>query len=150
MERIKSFEINHDTLSPGIYLSRKDGDIDTYDMRFKLPNGGDFLSNESMHTIEHIFATFVRNSEFKESIIYFGPMGCRTGFYFLVRDMEEGDVISLIKQGIGYVVGYHEKIPGCSRIECGNFEEHDLLQAKTDCGDYLAVIINTKGCRYPK
>ena len=93
MERIASFTVNHNTLQRGIYTSRIDGDITTYDIRMKLPNGGDYLETPAMHTIEHLFATFVRNSNFKDEIIYFGPMGCRTGFYFLVRKVSPEDVI---------------------------------------------------------
>ena len=83
MKRIKSFEIDHTCLTPGLYLSRKDGDVTTYDLRFVRPNTPPFLKNGVMHTIEHLFATYVRNSPLAEHVVYFGPMGCRTGFYFL-------------------------------------------------------------------
>ena len=96
MDRIASFEVDHNKLQRGIYTSRVDGDIVTYDIRMKLPNSGNYLNNPAMHTIEHIVATFVRNSEFRDRIIYFGPMGCRTGFYLLVRDIKPFDVINLV------------------------------------------------------
>ena len=95
MKKIASFTINHNTLMPGVYISRIDGDITTYDMRFVKPNTPPYLPNPVMHTIEHLFATYARNSKFADNVIYFGPMGCRTGFYFLVRDMSEEDALQL-------------------------------------------------------
>ena len=83
MERIASFTVNHDVLVPGLYLSRRDGDVTTFDLRFKKPNTGDLLTNAQMHSVEHIIATLLRNSPEKDAVIYFGPMGCQTGFYFL-------------------------------------------------------------------
>ncbi len=132
MEKIESFKINHNTLKRGLYISRVDGDITTYDIRMKLPNGGDYLENPSMHTIEHLFATFARNSEFKDEIIYFGPMGCRTGFYFLVRSIAREDVIKLVQETFDFIAEYDGKIPGVSKIECGNYLEHDLENAKRE------------------
>ena len=86
MQRIKSFEINHDVLVPGFYISREDGDVITYDLRTRRPNMGDYMSDAVMHSVEHMFATYARNSEYADSVIYFGPMGCQTGFYFLLRN----------------------------------------------------------------
>lgn len=83
MERIASFTVNHDVLTPGLYLSRRDGDVVTFDLRFKKPNTGDLLSNSEMHSVEHVIATLLRNSASKDAVVYFGPMGCQTGFYFL-------------------------------------------------------------------
>ena len=97
MERIASFQVNHDTLEPGVYVSRIDGDITTYDMRFIKPNTPPFLPNPVMHTIEHLFATYSRNSKYADKVIYFGPMGCRTGFYFLVRECRRKMPLSLLK-----------------------------------------------------
>ncbi|NCB29216.1 MAG: S-ribosylhomocysteine lyase [Clostridia bacterium] len=130
MERIASFTINHDTLTPGMYVSRVDGDITTYDVRMVLPNGGIYLENAAMHTFEHLFATYTRNSDLKDKIIYCGPMGCRTGFYFLVRDMEHVDAIRLVRETLDFVTAFEGTIPGASRIECGNYREHDLQGAK--------------------
>ena len=93
MDRIASFCINHDTLVPGMYLSRVDGDVNTYDLRFVRPNTPPYLPTDAMHTIEHLVATYVRNSAHKDGIIYFGPMGCRTGFYFLTRGIPHADAI---------------------------------------------------------
>lgn len=86
MKTIASFTINHDLLDVGMYTSRVDGDVVTYDVRMKKPNAGEYLEDSGLHTFEHLFATFARNSEYSDSVVYVGPMGCRTGFYFLVRD----------------------------------------------------------------
>lgn len=142
MERIASFTVNHNTLQRGIYTSRIDGDITTYDIRMKLPNGGDYLETPAMHTIEHLFATFVRNSNFKDEIIYFGPMGCRTGFYFLVRKVSPEDVISLVQDSLKFISEFEGEIPGVSKIECGNYLEHDLIGAKKECKEMLSVVKN--------
>ena len=142
MERIASFTVNHNTLKRGIYTSRIDGDITTYDIRMKLPNGGDYLETPAMHTIEHLFATFVRNSNFKDEIIYFGPMGCRTGFYFLVRNVSPEDVISLVQNSLKFISEFEGEIPGVSKIECGNYLEHDLIGAKKECKEMLSVVKN--------
>lgn len=142
MERIASFTVNHNTLQRGIYTSRIDGDITTYDIRMKLPNGGNYLETPAMHTIEHLFATFVRNSKFKDEIIYFGPMGCRTGFYFLVRNVSPEYVISLVQDSLKFISEYEGQIPGVSKIECGNYLEHDLEGAKKECAEMLEVVKN--------
>ncbi len=142
MKRIKSFEIDHTKLTPGIYVSRTDGDIVTYDLRTRRPNCGDYMDCGRIHTVEHLFATFVRNSEFEEKIIYFGPMGCRTGFYFIVRDMEEEDVISLTVKAFDFILNYDGDIPGASEVECGNYLEHDLMGAKEESARYLQIVRN--------
>lgn len=142
LKRIASFEVNHDVLQRGIYTSRIDGDITTYDIRMKLPNKGVYLNNPAMHTIEHLIATFVRNSKFSNRIIYFGPMGCRTGFYLLVRDIEPGDVIALVRDAFNFLAEFEGEIPGVSSIECGNYLEHDLEDAKREAKEYLPVIEN--------
>ena len=140
MERIASFEVNHNILDRGLYISRIDGDIVTYDIRMKKPNSNNYLNNPAMHTIEHIVASFVRNSEFKDRIIYFGPMGCRTGFYLLVRDIEPQNVIKLIYEAFEFTGRFEGDIPGVSAIECGNYLEHDLADAKREATEYLPVI----------
>ncbi len=142
LKRIASFEVNHDKLQRGIYTSRIDGDVTTYDIRMKLPNKGVYLGNPAMHTIEHLIATFVRNSEFSNRIIYFGPMGCRTGFYLLVRDIEPKDVITLVKNAFEFLAEFEGDIPGVSAVECGNYLEHDLTQAKKEAKEYLPVLEN--------
>ncbi len=130
MKQIKSFQINHDTLTEGLYISRTDGDVVTYDLRFVRPNTPPFLETAAMHTIEHLFATYVRSSAFEDNIVYFGPMGCRTGFYFLTRGMTHAQVITLTKETLRFIADFEGEIPGATRIECGNYLEHDLPAAK--------------------
>ena len=131
MEKIASFQVDHTDLMPGMYLSRTDGDISTYDLRFVRPNTPPFLENGVMHTIEHLFVTYVRNSPAKDGIVYFGPMGCRTGFYFLTRGISHKDAVTLTKEALLYIADYSGKIPGTSAEECGNYLEHDLEGARS-------------------
>ena len=141
MKKIASFTVNHDTLKKGIYISRVDGDVITYDVRVKIPNGGDYLGNGAMHTFEHLFATYARNSAYEKDVIYVGPMGCRTGFYLLLRDNVSGaDAISLIVESFDFISKFEGKIPGTNKIECGNYLEHDLEGAKAVAEDMLSVL----------
>ncbi len=140
MERIKSFAVNHDLLEIGMYLSRVDGDVVTYDLRMIKPNGGKYLSTGSAHTIEHLFATCARNSAFSDRVVYVGPMGCRTGFYLLVRDMTAGEAIALTRGCLRFVADFEGEIPGSKRIECGNYLDHDLAAAKRDVLPLLGVL----------
>ena len=143
MKTIASFKINHDTLEKGVYVSRIDGDAVTYDLRMKKPNNGDFITPKSLHTIEHLLATYVRNSEFSESIIYAGPMGCRSGFYLIVRDnVSKKDVLLLVKKAMAYISDFTGIIPGSGKKECGNYLEHDLEAAKKDAAEYLEAILD--------
>lgn len=143
MKKIASFTVNHDILQKGIYTSRVDGDVVTYDIRMKKPNNGDFLTDGAMHTIEHLFATYARNSVFADSIIYVGPMGCRTGFYFLVRDtMAQQDAIALVKDAMAFIVDFTGDIPGNTSIECGNYLDHDIEGAKAVARDMCQVLQN--------
>lgn len=132
MEKIASFQVDHTKFGVGMYISRIDGDIITYDVRMVKPNGGVYISSPSLHTIEHLFATYARNSSFGEHIIYVGPMGCRTGFYLLTRGMSHEDAISLVRDAYRFIAGYTDEIPGCTEIECGNYLEHDLASARND------------------
>lgn len=142
MERIASFCVDHNKLLPGIYTSRVDGDIVTYDIRMRKPNVPPYLSNPVLHTVEHLFATFARNSELKDHVIYFGPMGCRTGFYLLLRNTEPADAIRLIRETFRQIAEYDGPIPGAAASECGNYREHDLQGASTEAKDFLPVIEN--------
>lgn len=143
MEKIKSFSINHDTLEKGLYISRIDGDIISFDMRLIKPNTPPFLDNDGLHTFEHLFATFVRNSKYSDKIIYFGPMGCRTGFYFLVRDsLSYDEVIKLVQDTCLFISNYNDEIPGNKKEECGNYLDHDLLKANKYAKDYYEIIKN--------
>lgn len=131
MKRIASFSINHDTLTEGMYTSRVDGDVITYDIRMVKPNAGTYLTTGAAHTFEHLFATYVRNTLYSDDIVYVGPMGCRTGFYFLVRDsMSQQTAIRLVQETMDFVLGFEGEIPGAKQIECGNYLDHDLEGAK--------------------
>lgn len=141
MKKIASFTVDHDKLERGMYISRIDGDAVTYDIRMKKPNGGDYLSNAALHTVEHLFATFVRNDEFSDSVIYVGPMGCRTGFYLVVRDsVTPEQAIALVKDTFEFIAGFEGEIPGAKRRECGNYLEHDLAGAKAEAAEMLGVL----------
>lgn len=145
MKRIASFSVNHDKLKKGMYISRIDGDIVTYDIRMKKPNNpeNDYLENGTMHTFEHLFATYVRNTKFANDIIYVGPMGCRTGFYFLTRDsISHNEALSLIKDTFDFIKNFEGEIPGTKREECGNYKEHNLQGAKSTAIDMLNVLEN--------
>ena len=130
MKRIASFEVDHDLLTPGMYTSRVDGDITTYDIRMVLPNGGEYLYPAAAHTFEHLFATYVRNTPLSDHIVYVGPMGCLTGFYFLVRDLDPAEAIRLVRETMDFVLAFEGTIPGSSKVECGNYLMHDLVGAK--------------------
>ena len=140
MERIASFCINHDTLVPGMYISRIDGDVVTYDLRFVRPNTPPYLPTDAMHTIEHLVATHVRNSDCKDGVIYFGPMGCRTGFYFLTRGVSHADAIRLMREALAFTAAYEGAIPGASAVECGNWQDHDLTGARMWAAGMLPVL----------
>ena len=139
MKRIESFCVNHDKLKKGLYLSRVDGDVITYDLRFVRPNTPPCLENAGMHTLEHLFATYVRSSAFEDNIIYFGPMGCRTGFYFLTRGLSHEDAIALTIEALTFIAAYEDAIPGTTKAECGNYLEHDLDKAR----EYAAFLAET-------
>lgn len=142
MKKIASFTINHDTLQKGMYISRIDGDIVTYDIRMKLPNGNDYLSTGQAHTFEHVFATYVRNSRFGKDIIYVGPMGCRTGFYLLVRDtLSHENAIALVQESCEFIAKFEGEIPGNKKAECGNYLDHDLVGAKR-LGEEMAEVLH--------
>lgn len=141
MKKIASFSIDHDILMPGMYVSRIDGNVITYDIRMKKPNGGDYLSNGALHTFEHLFATYARNGEFEDSVIYIGPMGCRTGFYMLLLDdMSRSDALKLVKESFAFIKDFEGEIPGAKRKECGNYLEHDLPAAKKTAVEMLEVL----------
>lgn len=143
MERIASFCIDHDKLEKGMYLSRQDfGDICTYDVRMKEPNGGDYLSNPAAHTFEHLFATYVRNTVFAENIVYVGPMGCMTGCYFLTKGLSHENAISLTREAMAFVKDFEGEIPGAKKEECGNYQLHSLQEAKAVASDMLKVLEN--------
>lgn len=140
ISRIQSFCVDHDKILPGIYVSRIDGDITTFDLRTRRPNCGSYMDSTTMHTVEHMFATFVRNSEIGDKVIYFGPMGCRTGFYLLMRDTDVKEAVSIIKSTLKRIISYEGEVFGASRKECGNYLDLNLDCAKKECESYLANI----------
>lgn len=153
MKRIASFSINHDILKKGMYVSRIDGDVITYDIRMKIPNMGDYVPNPALHTFEHLFATYARNSKYSDQVIYVGPMGCRTGFYFLLRDtVSKQEAIDLVKESFEFISKFEGDIPGATHRECGNYLEHDLEGARKVAVDMLEVLKDwtPDDMRYPE
>ncbi len=149
MNQITSFTVNHDYITPGLYISRIDGDITTFDLRTRTPNAGDYMDNLTMHSVEHMLATFLRNSEIADSVIYFGPMGCQTGFYLLTRDLPAEKVLAVLKQCLADILTYNGPMFGSTRQECGNYRNLSLEAAKTECARYLAVLNEREvGFRY--
>lgn len=142
MEKIKSFQVNHNTLKKGLYVSRVDRGVVTYDLRMKTPNSGDYLDCDALHTIEHLLATYLRNTAFGDRVIYVGPMGCRTGFYFLACDMQPGEVLALLRDAFQFIAEYAGEIPGARPEECGNYRAHNLPLARKEAAAYLAILQN--------
>ena len=141
MEKIKSFTINHNILTPGIYISRvDDGDIITYDLRTRKPNAGDYMDNATMHSVEHMIATYIRNSEIADHVIYFGPMGCQTGFYLVVKGVDSKKTFEVVKKVFEQTVNHDGDVFGKSAIECGHYENLDIDLAKKECARYLEVL----------
>ena len=142
MEKIASFCIDHTKLPKGMYTSRIDGNVTTYDIRTRRPNIEPVMENAAIHTLEHLFATYVRNSDYSSSVIYFGPMGCRTGFYFLTRDLSPVQAIQLTRDALAFSSVYTGEIPGSTAVECGNYRDHDLEGAKREAAAMLKILEN--------
>ncbi len=142
MEKIESFKVDHTKLMRGMYISRIDADVVTYDIRTRRPNVEEVMENGAIHTFEHLFATFVRNSVLKDNIIYFGPMGCRTGFYFLTTGITHSDALLLTKDALDFISKFEGDVPGVSAIECGNYRDHDLEGAKKEAAAQFEVLKN--------
>lgn len=142
MERIASFTVDHTVLVPGLYLSRRDGTTVTFDLRFKKPNTGDLLSNAELHSVEHVIATLLRNSPQKDAVIYFGPMGCQTGFYFLFdgEKLSNANAIRLLQRVFTAAAKFDGAMPGASAHECGNYRNLDVELARRCCAYYADVI----------
>lgn len=157
MEKITSFTIDHIRLIPGVYVSRKDKvgteTVTTFDLRFTSPNDEPVMNTAEMHTIEHLAATFLRNEpSWKEKVLYFGPMGCRTGFYLLlVGDYQPMDIIPLLLECFRFISTFEGEIPGASARDCGNYLDMNLPMAKYWATRYTALLekINTKQMTYP-
>lgn len=149
MKKIASFTIDHERLEPGIYVSRRDttpaGDvITTFDIRMTRPNREPALTPKSLHAMEHLAATFLRNhAEWKDRIVYWGPMGCCTGNYLLVqRECSSRDILPLIRETMRFVEAFEGEVPGATPRDCGNYSFMDLNQAKKDARRYLDVLDN--------
>ena len=143
MKTIASFTVDHDKLEKGMYVSRVDGDVITYDIRMKKPNQGDYLSVGAMHSFEHLFATCARNSALGDQVLYVGPMGCRTGFYLLLRDtVSRAAALELVQDCFRFIAGFEGVIPGSQRKECGNYRELQLESAKAECERYLDILLS--------
>lgn len=159
MEKIASFTIDHIKLQPGIYVSRKDfvgrEVITTFDLRMTSPNEEPVMNTAEVHTIEHLGATFLRNHKiFSDKVIYFGPMGCRTGFYLLLAgDYESKDIVPLITEMFIFIRDFHDEVPGASAKDCGNYLDMNLNMANWLADRYLNhVLFNISEERlvYPK
>ena len=159
MDKIPSFTIDHDKLVPGVYVSRTDavgGDtVTTFDLRFTKPNREPVMNTGTAHAIEHLAATFMRNdAEMKNSIVYFGPMGCRTGFYLLTKGaLEPKDLYRLLKETCEFICAFEGEIPGAAPRDCGNYSDMDLEGAKAYARKFLDEVIADFGEHntvYPK
>lgn len=159
MEKITSFTIDHIKLIPGVYVSRKDpvgGEIiTTFDLRMTSPNDEPVMNTAEMHAIEHLAATFLRNhKKFGSKIIYFGPMGCRTGFYLLLAgDYESKDIMELLKELFSFIADFEGEIPGASAKDCGNYLDMNLPMAKYLAKKYVEEVltdISEERLKYPE
>lgn len=139
-DKIASFKIDHTRLREGIYVSRTDGDVTTYDLRTRRPNRGDYMDNVTMHSVEHMIATFIRSGGIGKDVIFFGPMGCRTGFYLLVRNADNAAVLRELKICLKKTIDHTGEVFGASETECGNYRELSLTAAKKECARYLDIL----------
>ena len=150
MEKISSFQVDHLRLKPGVFVSRKDKfkelTLTTFDLRFKEPNKEPVIDQPALHTIEHLCATFLRShKEWNSKTVYFGPMGCRTGFYVIFAgDFKSEDILPLLKEMFEWVEKFDGAIPGASASECGNWREQNIDMAKWECRKYFAILRNPK------
>ena len=140
VKRIASFSVNHDLIAPGIYVSRIDGDVTTYDLRTRIPNAGDYMDHITMHSLEHMFATYVRNAAIGPQVIYFGPMGCQTGFYLLIRNADNEVVLTAVKQVLQSIIDHNGEMFGATRIACGNYRNLSVESAKEEARRYLDAL----------
>lgn len=142
MDKIASFTVDHTNLKKGMYTSRVDfGDIVSYDIRMKEPNKGDYLSTGAGHTLEHLFATYARNSRWADTIIYVGPMGCRTGCYLVVKGLPSESAIQLVQEAMRFIADFSGEIPGNKAEECGNYQDHDMPAARQVAAEMVSVLL---------
>lgn len=141
LKQIASFQVDHTKLEPGMYTSRVDGDVVTYDIRMVKPNCGTYPAPAALHSFEHLFATYVRSGEMSDQVIYVGPMGCRTGFYFLVRDsLSPEAAIKLVNDMLVFVSEFDGPVPGATEKECGNYLEQDLEGARAIADKMIPIL----------
>lgn len=140
VNRIASFDADHDKIVPGFYLSRIDGDVSTYDLRTRTPNMGDYMDNLTMHSVEHLFATYVRNSDMGGSVVYFGPMGCQTGFYLLLRGQDHVKARALTVEILEKIIAHDGEMFGNTAKECGNYRNLSVSAAKLEAERYLNAL----------
>lgn len=155
MEKIESFRINHLELLSGLYVSRKDErdgvTVTTFDLRITAPNREPVMDMPALHTIEHLGATFLRSGDSKDSVVYFGPMGCRTGCYLVMfGDLCSEDVFPLVCDMCDFIVSYEGEIPGATPAECGNYSEQNLNMAKYYIKKYRESLVKDKRFTYPE
>lgn len=155
MKKIASFTIDHERLMPGLYVSRKDMrdgvTVTTLDLRFRTPNKEPVMDMPAIHTIEHLGATFLRNGAGAEDVVYFGPMGCRTGFYLVMfGDLSPEDVFDRVLCMCDFILGFDGEIPGASAAECGNYSEQSLPMAQYYVRAYREMLAETPRFVYPK
>ena len=153
MERIESFRINHLVLEPGLYVSRRDEKngvvVTTFDLRITTPNKEPVIDQPALHTIEHLCATYLRNCARKDDIVYFGPMGCRTGCYLVMfGDLSSEDVYDLVVETCDFVLDFEGDIPGAEPIQCGNWSEQNLPMAKYYIAKYKKALTENKNFIY--
>lgn len=140
IQKIQSFTVDHDKLEPGLYISRVDGTVTTYDLRTRKPNAGDYMDNLTMHSVEHLFATYIRSSSIGSKVLYFGPMGCQTGFYLLVDSTPKEQVLEAIEAVLRQIIAHTGPVFGAARKECGNYRNLNLEAAQLECRRYLQVL----------
>ena len=158
MEKIASFTVNHLTLEPGVYVSRVDADpatgavVTTFDLRLTAPNREPVMDTAAVHAIEHLGATYLRNSpEWRDRVVYFGPMGCRTGFYLILfGEKTPEDALPLVLAACDFTLGFEGDIPGAKAAECGNYLEHNLSLAKYYTARYKSELLTHRRFTYPE
>ena len=151
MEKIPSFSKNHDLIEPGLYECGENHGVTTWDLRFKKPNAGDYITPAALHTVEHLLATTLRNSECADDVIYFGPMGCRTGCYLLLfGEKTPQDALPLVLEACDFTLNFEGAIPGAEAAECGNYLEHNLSLAKYYTARYKSELLTHRRFTYPE
>ncbi len=154
MKRIASFSVDHDKIKEGMYLSRVDGNVYTYDLRTRVPNNSDndYMDNLTMHSVEHMAATYFRNSAYGDRVVYFGPMGCQTGFYLLLDGVKPAEALEITREVFRKIAFEADEMFGAERKECGNYKNLSLSVAKAEAERYYKVLksIENENLEYTK